>query len=395
MSEPFLVGGHILGIYRHEHLLGNAERWLVAVHLLHDAIDQPAGGEILDLVDDETLAPDDTSLAHEEHLNCGLQFVFGKSDDVDVLAALGDHLLLLEGTLHRRPPIAQTSGALELEFLRRRTHVGFQAVDNLVGITVEEVAELTHLLQVLVTADVADARPAALLDMEQQARSPEPHMFVELAVAAGTHRKAAQQQVESVANRVRVRIGAEVAHALALPAAHDERPWPLLVERHREKRVALVVAQSDVESRLVLFDQTELEHQRLDLVAHLDPLHGLGGSNHLCGAHMHVAGVLEVVAQPLAKVRCLAHIDDATFGILELIGPRCLGNASGGWALHHDESSIRIPLARCGWWSAPRPVAPVVLPQCLVVTGSPTPLDAATRTHGSASGRSTSPPLFW
>ncbi len=43
MCQPLLVRRPIVGLDRHEHLLGHAERRLVAVQLLEDAIDEPAG----------------------------------------------------------------------------------------------------------------------------------------------------------------------------------------------------------------------------------------------------------------------------------------------------------------------------------------------------------------
>ena len=128
-------------------------------------------------------------------------------------------------------------------------HLGLEPMDDLVGVAGEEVAQLANELAVRHLLDLADARAGALLDVEEQARAAEPLMLVELGRAAGADREAPQQQVERVADRVRVGVRAEVACALALAAAHDQRSWPLLVDRHREERVRLVVAQPDVEPR--------------------------------------------------------------------------------------------------------------------------------------------------
>ena len=124
--------------------------------------------------------------------------------------------------------------------------------------------------------DLADARAGALLDVEQQARPAEPLVLVELRRAARADREAPQQQVERVADRVGVGVRAEVAGALALAAPHHQRPRPLVVDGHGEERVALVVAEPDVEPRIVLLDEAELEHERLDLVADRRPLDRLG-----------------------------------------------------------------------------------------------------------------------
>ena len=66
--------------------------------------------------------------------------------------------------------------------------------------------------------------PGALLDVEQEARPAEALVAVELVVRAGADRERAQQQVERLADGVGVRVGPEVAHALALAAPHHHRP---------------------------------------------------------------------------------------------------------------------------------------------------------------------------
>ena len=83
-----------------------------------------------------------------------------------------------------------------------------------------------------------------------------------------------------------------------------------------------------------------LEHQRLDLVAHLDPLDRLGGRDHLRGARMQVARVLEVVRQALAEARRLADVDHPAVGVLELVRARGLGDRAGRGTFHHLASCM-------------------------------------------------------
>ena len=184
--------------------------------------------------------------------------------------------------------------------------------------------------------------PGALLDVEQQARPAEALVLVELRRAARADRERAQQLVERVADGVGVGVRAEVAGALALAAAHHQRPRPLLVDGHGEERVALVVAQADVEARVVLLDQRVLEHQRLDLVAHRRPLDRLGRRDHLRRARVHVAGVAEVVRQALAQARRLADVDHPALGVLELVRARRVRDRAGRGTLHHQLSRIRL-----------------------------------------------------
>ncbi len=89
----------------------------------------------------------------------------------------------------------------------------------------------------------------------------------------------------------------EVAGALLLLAAHDAGARPLLRDGDGEERVALVVAQADVEAGPVTLDERVLEHERFDLVGGDDPLDG-GGSVHHRGAE--VATSREMAGDPLA-----------------------------------------------------------------------------------------------
>ena len=182
----------------------------------------------------------------------------------------------------------QPGGPLELELVGRLPHRGLEPLDDRVGVALEELEELVDQLVVALLVDLADARARALLDVEQQARPAELLVALELVVGAGAHRERAQQQVEGLADRVGVGVGPEVADALAPRAPHHPRPGPLVVDRDGEERVALVVDQPDVEPRPVLLDEGVLEHERLDVVADLDPLDGLGGRHHLGGAGRQV-----------------------------------------------------------------------------------------------------------
>ena len=237
--------------------------------------------------------------------------------------------------MNRGQPVTNARRPLVLQRAGGGLHLRVEALHDVVGVALEEVAELRHQLPVVRLVDLADARSTALLDVEQQAWAAEALMLVELARAARANRKAAQQQIERVANRVRVGIRPEVLGSLALAATHHQRAGKLLVERDREKRVALVVAQADVEARPVLLDEAPLEHQRLDLVAHLDPLHGLRRRHHLRRTRMHVARILEVVRQPLTQAGCLADIDDPAERVLELVRPGRIRNRAGWRTLHH------------------------------------------------------------
>ena len=334
--QPLLVGGEVVGLVGHQHLLGHTENRVIAVHRLDDAVDQLARRQLLDLVEDEPLAADNPPPAHVEHLHRRLQFVFGDADHIEVLTAIGHHLLLLDRLAYREQPVAKARSPLEFQVRRSLAHIGFEPVDDLVGVAVEEADQVVDQLLVCRRLDLADTRTGALLDVEQQTGAPETFVLRELGRAARADRKRPQQEVEGVANGVGVGIRAEIAGSLALASSHHQGSGPFVVDGDGEKGVTLVVPQPHVEARTVLLDQRVFEHQRLDLVAHRGPLDRLGGLDHLSGARVQVARRLEVVRQTLPEVRRLADVDHPTMHVLELVRAGRLGDRAGRWTFHHN-----------------------------------------------------------
>jgi hypothetical protein len=93
-----------------------------------------------------------------------------------------------------------------------------------------------------------------------------------------------------------------------------------LVERDRDERIRLVVAQPDVEARLVLLDEVLLGQQRLGLAAHEQEVDRLGHLDHLHLAAGHAVG--EVAGDPAADRLGLADVDDLARAVLEQIDAR-------------------------------------------------------------------------
>ncbi len=334
-SQPLLVEVEILRLDRNENLLRYALRWILAVELLEDAVDQPPRGEVLDLVENESVSSDDAAAADVEDLHRRFQVVVGEADDIDVLVAIGNDLLPFDRPAHGTEAVAQPCRLLELEVRRRVTHLLVEALDDRRRVAVEEVAQLLDELTMGDLVDLADARPGALLDVEQQTGPAEALVLLELRRATCADRERAQQLVERLTDGVGVGVRAEVPRPLALAPAHHQRPWELLVDGDGEERIALVVTQADVEARVVLLDQRVLEHQRLDLVAHRGPLDGLGEGDHLPGPRGQRARIGEVVGQALSEARRLADIDDPAGGVLELVRARGLRDRARWWTLDH------------------------------------------------------------
>ncbi len=301
------------GSHRHQHLLRHPGGRFVAVHRLEDAVDEPARRQFLDLVEDEPLAADAPGPC-------------GRRTPAPPLRVRPRRCRSRRCPRCGRPTICCFSIALRTAVSRSRRRAARSNSSSLAAACIAVSSRLTmssvspsrkshssstscavrHLI------DLADARPGALLDVEQQARSAESLVLVELRRAARADREAAQQQVERVADRVRVGVRPEVPRALALAAAHHQRPRPLLVDGHGEERIALVVAQPDVEPRVVLLDEARTRASAPRPRCAPSSTRPSRPSPTICAVRgMHVLRRLEVVRQALAQIRRLADVDHA------------------------------------------------------------------------------------
>jgi hypothetical protein len=310
-----------------EHLAGHRLPRLAEARLLVDAavdleqelLDQLAGGDGLDLVDDPAALAADPPAAHVEDLDGGLQLVLGEGDDVGVRAVTEDDGLLLQRPPQRAEVVAEPGGLLELQVFRRGGHLTLEAPDHRLGLAGHEVAEVVDDLPVLLGVDPADAGCGALADVAEEAGAADLAGALEHAVGAGASREDARQRVERFADGPRVGVGPEVADALLLRPAHHLQPRVLLVEGDREARVALVVAVPDVEPRVELLDPVVLELEGLDLGADDGPVDARRRGDHLAGARVQARDVGEVAVQPLAEALGLADVDDPAAGVAESV----------------------------------------------------------------------------
>ena len=163
-----------------------------------------------------------------EHLHGRFELVVGEADHVEVFVPVSHHLLTLDGFAHRHQPVPQPGRLLELQLVGGLAHLRLEPLDDGVGVAVEEVEELTDERVVVLLVDRGDARAAALLDVVQQARPAQLLVPAELVVRAGPQRERPQEQIERLADRVRVAVRSEVPHALAPRSPHDHRTGPLV-----------------------------------------------------------------------------------------------------------------------------------------------------------------------
>src|ERR1039458_1400243 len=110
-------------------------------------------------------------------------------------------------------------------------------------------------------------------------------------------------------------IGAEVGGAVFAQTARDVDPR-IFFGRQFDVRISLVVAQQDVEARLVLLDEVVFERQRFLLVIDLDVLDVARLGDERAGLDVGQLVFREVAADAVAQDLSLAHVDDAAGAVL-------------------------------------------------------------------------------
>src|SRR3954470_3925457 len=278
------------------------------------------------LLDDPAALAPDAPASDVEDLHRGLEVVVGQGEDVGVRRVTEDHGLLLEGLGEGADVVTQPSGLFEVELGGRLLHAGLESLGEAGRVAGHEVAEVLGDRPVLVRGDAPDTGGGTLVDVAEQARATAGRRTLEDTGGAGAHREDAEQQVERLADRPRMAVGAEVARALALGAPHDLGPWELIAHRHGEEGVGLVVAVLDVEARVELLDPGVLELEGLDLRAHHGPLDGGRGGDHGGGARVQRRDVLEVRGEPRTQRLRLADVDDPAVRVAEAVDPRVGGD---------------------------------------------------------------------
>ena len=348
-GQPGAQGLGVVGEHRDQDLAGHrlapAVAHLVAVDLLEEVLDQVAGGDVLDLVDHPATLAAHPPAADVEDLDCGLERVLGERDDIGVGAVSQHDRLLLDGALEGLDVVAEPGGPLVVLVGGRDLHLLLQPAQVGTRLPGHEVAEVVDDRAVSRGVDAADARGGALADVAEQARTADLTGALEDPAGAGACREDPQQQVERLADRPGVRVGTEVADALLLRAAHHLKPRELLVQRHGEAGIALVVAVADVEPRVELLDPVVLQLEGLDLGGDDGPLDGRGRRDHRLGARVQVGQVLEVGRQARTQAAGLADVDDAAVLVAEAVDARRVGDRprrrSVGRRISHAQSLRR------------------------------------------------------
>ena len=232
------------------------------------------------VVEVEGLAVGEHAVADLEDLRVGLRPVDRDGDRVVGARAVVGDALALEQRAHRLQPVALDRRLLVVLLAGGEEHPVLELALDLAEAAGQERDHAVDARAVLLLGDVADARRPAALDVVVEAgraRAP-----ARLRALAGAEQEDLAEQVERPAHPLGRRVGPEVGALAAVALAREVDPREVLVERDRDVGIGLVVAQPDVEARLVLADEVLLREQRLRL--------GLDDERTRCARRTRVSG---------------------------------------------------------------------------------------------------------
>ena len=220
--------------------------------------------------------------------------------------------------------VADGGGTLEFEVLGGGFHLAGEFALDVVGLAAEEGFGLVDVVAVFGGLDPADAGGGAALDLVQQAGA---GAVGEHRVLTGAEEEDALHGGDGLVDGPGGGEGAVVAAFAATGAAMlgDLREGVVLGEH--QPRVALVVAEHDVEAGLEALDEVGLEEEGFGLGMGGDDLHRDGLVDHAAEALGH-AGGLGVVVDALLEVAGLADVEGVA---------ACVEHAIHARALRHGE----------------------------------------------------------
>src|SRR5882757_6900824 len=132
---------------------------------------------------------------------------------------------------------------------------------------------------------------------------------------------------------------------LAEPAGHEYLRIPV-VHRQLDIRIGLVIAEQDVESGLLLFDEVVFQRQRLMLVRDRDVLHIHGLPHQGSGLCVGLRRLQKVGTYPGTKVLRLPDIDHLALDIFVEVAPGLGGKCSNFlMKIHAGDQGRRLSVA--------------------------------------------------
>src|SRR5215831_491037 len=158
--------------------------------------------------------------------------------------------------------IAQPCGAFEVQLVRRSFHTSAEFADQFVTTPFEHFDCIGNVLRIGRLRHEADTGTRTALNLKLQART---RTIREIGILAGSQPKYFLQKGKRVTRCARTWIRAKKFSGQLTRTAIETDARKILLCRKIKIRKALVVTQSDVVPRPMLFDEVVFEQQSLDV----------------------------------------------------------------------------------------------------------------------------------
>ena len=236
--------------------------------------------------------------------------------------------------------VADGGGALEFEVFCRQLHLAGEFLLDVAGLAAEEGFGLGDVVAVFGGIDPADARGGAALDLVQQAGA---GAVGENGVLAGAEQEHALHGGDGLVDGPGGGEGAVIAAFAGAGAAVLGDLREGVVFGQHQPRVALVVAQDDVEAGLEPLDEVGFEQEGFGFGVGGDDLHRDGLVHH-APQPLGQADDLGVVGDALPEVAGLADVERLAAGVEHAVDAGALRHGGEGPLDYPDPGEC----GRCG-----------------------------------------------
>ena len=337
LAEQFGQRVGVLQVARQQHFAGDVGIGgvvLVDERAQHLGLRRQLAGERIGAAANELAA------AHIERLD--LHRIAGPVIAENVLVALLQqvHALLAHRLFHRLQALVQPPRFFKSQVVGGPADLGLQGLDQLVALALQMQHHLPHQISIVRRrGEALYARRHALADLVIEARA---GTAVEHRVRARADGEHAVQAAQRLAHRLAGGVRPEVQRLVRAGAPHHRQARIRLLRVEPQVNVVLVVAQVDVEARLVLLDEGVFEDEGFFLGVgdqEVD-VHHRGQAE--ADMKARVAALRVVLSHPAAQVLGLADIDDLAVGVLHQIHARRAREAFDlGADIRHGASPTR------------------------------------------------------
>src|SRR5262245_25569775 len=245
------------------------------------------------------------AVAEEEDLDASLPGVLMRGKNVGFLDALRVDALARLNMAERGEAVAKTRRPLVILAQGGLVHQRAQTELHLVALAGEEAERLVNQRAVISDRDLARARRAAALDLEEQAR-PRPALVI--GVGAGPEQKGALKRVDRASHRARRCERTEILALAVARAARREELRHGVIAGDENEGEGLVVPEHHVVAGLQLLDEIGFEQKRLGLGRRGDEFHVRRVCDH-AGDAVVVTRAPRVAQHPLLQMPRLADIE--------------------------------------------------------------------------------------